>query len=398
MSKDALTIDAVMGTYNRFPITLTRGEGSYVTDSNGCRYLDYTSGIATCNLGHRPAQVQAALSAQLDALWHVSNLYHIEPQQALAEALVSQTCFDQVFFGNSGAEANEGAIKLARRYQQIVKGNKRFEVVTFNQSFHGRTLATLSATGQTKIQEGFEPKMPGFRYVAYNDQAALDDLIHDDTAAVMLELVQGEGGVIPADQAWVSDVVKRCQDAGVLVIVDEIQTGVGRTGTLYCYQQYGFEPDILTSAKGLGSGLPIGAVLAKRTVATAFSPGTHGSTFGGNPLVTTAGLATLKVITAAGFLTEMQQKAARFNQGLQSLQKKYAAIQSVRGKGFLIGLELSTQAIDYVNRAREKYQLLLVVAGPQVLRILPPLNTTEEEMASALQALDDLFAEMQMQQ
>ena len=394
MSNDTLAIDAVMGTYNRFPLTLTSGQGSLVTDSNGVVYLDYTSGIATCNLGHRPQQVEQALSAQIKKLWHVSNLYHIEPQQALAEALVSHTCFDQVFFGNSGAEANEGAIKLARRYQQVINGNQRFEVVTFNQSFHGRTLATLSATAQTKIQAGFGPKMPGFRYLPYNDRAALIDLIHEDTAAVMLELVQGEGGVIPAGKAWVSDVVKRCQAAGVLVIVDEIQTGVGRTGTLYCYQQYQFEPDILTSAKGLGSGLPIGAVLAKRAVAAAFSPGTHGSTFGGNPLVTTAGLATIQTITAPGFLAEVQEKAALFNQGLQALKEKYSVITAVRGKGFLMGLVLSSEAIAYVNRARETYQLLLVVAGPNVLRILPPLTTTEAEMKRALQTLDKLFADM----
>lgn len=384
-------VNPVMETYGRFPITLTYGEGSYVYDDAGNKYLDYTAGIATCNLGHRPPSVQRAVEQQLNSLWHVSNLYHIQPQEALAKLLTENTIFDQVFFGNSGAEANEGAIKLARRYQQKIKATNRYEIVTFKQSFHGRTLATLKATGQEKIQDGFTPHMPGFRYLPYNDYKALDDLIHDETAAVMLELTQGEGGVIPAETAWVKALVEKCQAAGVLVIVDEIQTGVGRTGTLYLYEQYGFEPDILTSAKGLASGFPIGALLAKAEVAKAFSKGTHGSTFGGNPIVTTAGLATLQAILAPGFLSEVTQKAADFITGLNQIKAASPIIKTVRASGFLIGLELTEPAINYVNKAREEMQTLFVVAGPNVLRILPPLTTTEEEMNKALRVIHDLF-------
>ncbi|GEN55940.1 acetylornithine aminotransferase [Halolactibacillus alkaliphilus] len=390
MSNLTLT-PSIMDTYTRFPITLTYGEGSYVYDSEGVKYLDYTAGIATCNLGHRPPSVQHAVEEQLNSLWHVSNLYHIEPQEQLAKLLTENTVFDQVFFGNSGAEANEGAIKLARRYQQKIKGNNRFEIVTFKQSFHGRTLATLKATGQEKIQDGFTPHMPGFRYLPYNNYAALDDLIHDDTAAVMLELTQGEGGVIPADKQWIDQLVKRCQESGVLVIVDEIQTGVGRTGTLYLYEQYGFEPDILTSAKGLASGFPIGALLAKKDVAQAFSKGTHGSTFGGNPIVTTAGYATVKEILKPGFLAEVKEKSTQFIAELQQIKSASSHIKDIRAKGFLIGLELDEPAIDYVNRAREEMATLFVLAGPNVLRILPPINTSEEELNKALCVLRDLF-------
>lgn len=392
MSDLKLKQEAIMSTYARFPIKLIKGEGSYVTDENEVEYLDYTSGIATCNLGHRPEGVQKGLENQLNQLWHVSNLYHIEPQEKLAEQLVAHTCFDQVFFGNSGAEANEGAIKLARRYHQKVKETGKYEVVTFSQSFHGRTLATLKATAQEKIQDGFLPEMPGFRYLPYNDEAALDDLVHEETAAVLLELVQGEGGVIPAKQAFIDKLVRICHENGVLIIVDEIQTGVGRTGHLYCYEQYGFEPDILTTAKGLGSGLPIGAVLAKEEVSRAFSAGTHGSTFGGNPLVTTAGLKTIEAITVPGFLEDVQEKAAYFYQGLIKLKNESQQIKEVRGKGFLLGLLIDGKAIDLVHKAREEHHLLLVVAGPDVLRILPPLTTTKAEMDYALEVLRDLFA------
>lgn len=384
-------LSPLMETYGRFPLTLISGEGSYVYDETKTAYLDYTAGIATCNLGHRPQAVQAAVEKQLNNVWHVSNLYHIKPQEDLAHLLIKHTVFDQAFFGNSGAEANEGAIKLARRYQQKIKKTNRFEIVTFNQSFHGRTLATLKATGQEKIQDGFTPHMPGFRYLPYNDVAALDDLIHDHTAAVMLELTQGEGGVIPADKLWIKELVKRCKEAGVLVIIDEIQTGIGRTGTLYQYEQYDFEPDILTSAKGLASGFPIGALLAKSHVASAFSKGTHGSTFGGNPIVTTAGFATVKEVLKSGFLTEVNHKADIFIDGLKRIKQSSHKIKAIRSSGLLIGLELNEPAISYVNQAREDYHTLFVTAGEHVLRILPPLTTSEEEMKHALTVLRALF-------
>ncbi len=381
----------VMPTYNRFPITLKRGKGSYVWDQENMAYLDYTSGIATCNLGHAPTAVKTAVETQLNELWHCSNLYTIPSQEKLASELVKHTVFDQVFFCNSGAEANEAAIKIARRYAQEVKQSSRYEVVTFNQSFHGRTLATLSATGQEKIQAGFQPLMPGFRYVPYNDKQALHDLIRNETCAVMLELVQGEGGVIPADFAWVQEVVRLCKENDVLVIIDEIQTGIGRTGSFFAYERYQIEPDVISVAKGLGSGFPIGAMLAKVHVAEAFQPGSHGSTFGGNPLATTAGLQTIQSLLDTELLTQAKENMKYLWSKLADLNEVFTTIKDIRGKGFLIGIEVDGQAIDYVTKAREDHQLLLLVAGPQVLRILPPLTTTKEEMDLALAKLEAVF-------
>lgn len=371
---------AVMPTYNRFPITPTKGDGSYIWDQDGVKFLDYTAGIGTCNLGHRPKTVEDALVRQLGELWHCSNLYSIPNQEQLAKQLVKHSVFDQVFFSNSGAEANEAAIKLARRYAQEVKQTDQYEIVTFKQSFHGRTLATLAATGQAKIQAGFEPKMPGFRYLPYNDLAALEQLVRPETCAVMLELIQGEGGVHPADQAWLDQLVALCHENELLLMIDEVQTGMGRTGTLFAYQQYEIEPDVITLAKGLGSGFPVGATLAKKEVARAFTAGAHGSTFGGNPLATTAGLATIEQMTSAGFLTMVKENSDYLWQKLQTLCGQSNQVKGLRGQGYLIGVEVEGQAIDYVNRAREEQQLLILVAGPQVVRLLPPLTTTKEEI------------------
>ncbi|CQR46027.1 Acetylornithine aminotransferase [Paraliobacillus sp. PM-2] len=381
----------VMSTYNRFPITLKKGKGSYVWGQDDQAYLDYTSGIATCNLGHVPTTVKAAVENQLNELWHCSNLYTIPSQEKLANQLVEHTVFDQVFFCNSGAEANEAAIKIARRYAQEINQSDKYEIVTFNQSFHGRTLATLSATGQTKIQAGFQPLMPGFRYLPYNDKDALADLIRPETCAVLLELVQGEGGVIPAGLTWVKEVVRLCKENNVLVIIDEIQTGMGRTGSLFAYEKYQIEPDVISVAKGLGSGFPIGAILAKNYVAEAFQPGSHGSTFGGNPVATTAGLETLRTMMDTDLLTEVEAKIAYLWSGLESLANKTSEIKEIRGKGFLIGIEVEGKAIDYVTKARENHQLLILVAGDHVIRILPPLTTTIEEIDRALCKLEALF-------
>lgn len=384
-------ISSVMPTYARFPLTLTKGEGSYVWDDQGKKYLDYTAGIATCNLGHRPIEVETAVKNQLNQLWHCSNLYTIPNQEQLADLLTSHSAFDQVYFSNSGAEANEAAIKLARRYAQKVKNIDQYEIVTFKQSFHGRTLATLSATGQEKVQVGFAPKMPGFRYLPFNDITALSHLVKPETCAVMLELIQGEGGVNPADQAWIDQLVSICREHDLLMIIDEIQTGMGRTGTLFAYQQYGFEPDIITLAKGLGSGFPIGATLAKAHVAKAFAVGAHGSTFGGNPLATAAGLATFKEIVEPHFLTRVQKKIDYFWQQLEQVCAQAKVVEEVRGKGFLIGIEVKGQALDYVNQAREKHQLLLLVAGPKVIRVLPPLTTSRAEMDQVINHLSQLL-------
>ncbi|MFP7254130.1 acetylornithine transaminase [Terribacillus goriensis] len=392
MSETNAAVSSVMPTYSRFPISIAKGEGSYVWDADGKQYLDYTAGIATCNLGHAPAAVKEAVKEQLDTIWHCSNLYHIPVQEQLAELLTGHTFADQVFFANSGAEANEAAIKLARSYAQKVKGTNAYEVVTFSQSFHGRTLATLAATGQEKIQKHFAPLTKGFRHLPYNDVEALDELIGPDTCGVLLELVQGEGGVIPADPAWVKEVERLCKEHDVLFMLDEVQTGVGRTGTLYAYEQYELEPDVLTTAKGLGSGIPIGAMIATGKAAAAFEAGSHGSTFGGNPVAAAAGKSTLEVITNPQFLIEVQETADYFRRELEGIAAASRAFTDVRGKGLLLGLGTTGKAIDLVNQARD-LGLLVLVAGESVLRILPPLNTNKAEVDFCIETLKQIAGE-----
>ncbi|SHM70230.1 acetylornithine transaminase [Gracilibacillus kekensis] len=385
------SVNPVMHTYGRFPITLVEGKGSYVWDDEGEKYLDYSSGIATCNLGHVPEVVEKAVQEQLSKLWHCSNLYHIPTQERLAEALTKNSCGDQVFFCNSGAEANEAAIKIAKKYGHDVLGQEAPTIITFNNSFHGRTMATLSATGQKKIQDGFAPLTPGFDYLPFNDYQALEKLKEKKPVAVLLELVQGEGGVIPADLTWVKQLEAICKEHDILLMIDEIQTGIGRTGKLFAYQHYGIEPDVISIAKGLGSGFPIGAIIAKEYVANVFSPGTHGSTFGGNPIVTTAGLATINHLTQTNVLEEANEIAEYLWAKLEQLVSDKQEIKSVRGKGLLIGLETEGKAIDYVNKAREEHQLLIIVAGPQIVRILPPLTTTKEEVDEFIGKINKIF-------
>lgn len=393
-NNDVLETQKIMPTYNRFPVTLKKGKGSYVWDEDDTKYLDYTAGIATCNLGHVPDAVKEKVDEQLQNLWHCSNLYHIPSQEKLANLLTEHSHFDQVFFCNSGAEANEAAIKLVRRYVQKVKKQEVYEIVTFKQGFHGRTLGTLSATGQTKIQDGFFPLVSGFRYLPYNDIDAINSLSGQKTSAVMLEVVQGEGGVIPADQAWIDQLVAKCKEQDILIIVDEIQTGMGRTGTLFAHEQYGFEPDVMTLAKGLGSGFAVGAMLAKEEVAQAFVPGTHGSTFGGNPLATTAGAATIETILEQHVLENCQTISAYLTEKLEQLRESYPdKIKQVRGKGLMIGIEVDGPAIDIVNKARDE-QLLILVAGPNVVRILPPLTTTTEEADEFINKLGATLAKL----
>lgn len=384
-------IQSLMATYARFPLTLVKGKGSYVWDDQGKKYLDFSAGIATCNLGHVPDVVKEALEKQLGTLWHCSNLYHIPVQEKLASILTENSCCDQAFFCNSGAEANEAAIKMARRYAQKVKGTEKYEVVTFNHSFHGRTLATLSATGQKKIQQGFKPLLEGFRYLPYNDMAALDQLVQENTCAVLLELVQGEGGVTPADPEWVQELVKRCQENDILFMVDEVQTGMGRTGTLFAYQQYNVEPDVISLAKGLGSGIPIGAILAKAEVAQAFDNGSHGSTFGGNPMSATAGLATVEYMLSEGIARRSAELGAYLQDRLIELQHTFSEIEEVRGKGLLQGFVIKEKAASIIKAAREK-QVLILTAGPDVVRILPPLTTTKEEIDHMISVLKEILA------
>ncbi|MED1467169.1 acetylornithine transaminase [Bacillus salipaludis] len=384
----------LMATYNRFQVTLVKGKGSYVWDDKGTQFLDFTSGIATCNLGHVPDSVKEKLEEQVQNLWHCSNLYNIPNQQELAALLTENSCGDQVFFCNSGAEANEAAIKLARRYAQKVKGTDSYEVVTFEQSFHGRTLATLSATGQEKIQQGFLPLVQGFRYLPFNDNEAIEQLAEIKPAAVLLELVQGEGGVIPANKEWVKKLEHICKSNDILLMVDEIQTGIGRTGTLFAYEQYEIEPDVISVAKGLGSGFPIGAIIAKEKVAKAFEPGSHGSTFGGNPLATAAGVATITYIVKSDVLSKAGEISSYLDEKLQSLTEKYSFIKDVRGKGLLKGIVIDVNAAEVVQKAIGE-QLLILTAGPNVIRVLPPLTATIEEVNEFITKLEKAFQSIQ---
>ncbi|QRG67288.1 aspartate aminotransferase family protein [Brevibacillus choshinensis] len=380
----------LMNNYARWPISLVKGQGNQVWDDQGNQYLDFTSGIAVTSLGHVPPKVTAKLHEQLDTLWHCSNLVHVPQQGILAEKLSRLSGLDQAFFCNSGAEANEGLIKLARRYAQKVKGTERFEIITFEQSFHGRTLATLTATGQDKVKDGFAPLPQGFVTVPYNDLEAVKSAVTDKTCAIMLELIQGEGGVHPAGDAFVKGLRELCDAHGLLLLVDEIQTGIGRTGTWFAFQQYGVKPDAISLAKGLGSGFPIGAVVATKEVAEAFAPGTHGTTFGGNPLAATAGIATLDTMEQEAILDKVAKVHELLIQELTQLKAAHPdKVVTVRGKGLLLGVELSITAAAAVNYAREKKGVILLMAGPNVVRLLPSFITTEAEVKQAIAALDE---------
>ena len=335
-----LTEKHVAQTYGRYPIALVRGKGTHVWDRSGKEYLDFVSGLAVDNLGHCHPKVVSAIRKQAGELLHVSNLYHIEPQAKLAAELTRLSFADKVFFCNSGAEANEAAIKLARRFYHDRGEKSRREIITFNNSFHGRTMATISATAQTKFHVGFKPLLPGFKYVPFNDIAALQNALSAKTCAVLIEPIQGEGGVNVAKNSYLKNVKKLCQKNGSLLIFDEVQTGFGRTGKLFAYEHYGVQPDIITLAKALGAGVAIGAMAATDKVMQSFVPGTHAATFGGNPLACQAALASLKVLTSKNFIERSNEKGAYFLERLQALAKKYPFIREVRGLGLMLAVEL----------------------------------------------------------
>ncbi|EHB54663.1 acetylornithine transaminase [Paenibacillus lactis] len=377
-------------TYARYPLSLVKGEGSWLWDDQGNKYLDFMAGLAVTNLGHAPVKVKEKLKAQLDGLWHVSNLFHIPGQEKAAALLTANTCADAVFFCNSGAEANEAAIKLARRYHQKVKGTGRYEIITFTQSFHGRTLATLTATGQDKVKEGFLPLPAGFLSVPLHDLPALEAAINDNTAAIMIEMVQAEGGVHPVEPEFLQAVTELCKQHGLLLIVDEVQTGMGRTGKLFAHEHYGIEPDIFTVAKGLGSGFPVGAMLGKGYLRDAFTAGSHGSTFGGTPLASAVVAATIEAMLE----DNVPQRAAEAGEYLTAqLQEKLAGIpfvKSIRGKGLLIGIECAEPVGELVLEGQRR-GLLFVTAGPNVIRLLPNLLVTREEIDQAVSILIDII-------
>ena len=371
--------------YKRAPIEFVKAEGSYLIDSEGKAYLDFSSGIGVTNLGFQP-QVQQALIQQAGRIWHSPNLYLSSLQEQVAQELAGS--YDYLaFFCNSGAEANEAAIKLAR------KATGKQGIITFQQSFHGRTFGAMAATGQDKIKEGFGDGVPHFSYAVYNDLASVEKLISQDTAAVMLELVQGESGVRPAEVTFVKNLADFCQREGILLIVDEVQTGMGRTGQLYSFEHYGIIPDIVTLAKGLANGLPAGALLGKSSLAPAFGPGSHGSTFGGNKLAMAAALETLHIMKETGFMEEVRSKSAILLEQLQLAFQDHPKISAVRGLGMMIGIETSDSLSKIVEAARQK-GLIILTAGENVIRLLPPLTISREEIQQGIAILKEVFSEV----
>ncbi|WP_020619554.1 acetylornithine transaminase [Paenibacillus daejeonensis] len=392
MNEHGTAASSLFPTYARFPVTLVKGEGSWLWDDQGNKYLDFMCGLAVTNLGHAPEQVKQALVRQLDELWHVSNLFHIPNQEVAARLLTEHSCADAVFFCNSGAEANEAAIKLARRYHQQVLKNGRHEIITFSQSFHGRTLATLTATGQDKVKEGFQPLPPGFKTVPLHDEAALEAAISEHTAAILIETVQAEGGVNLVEPAFMHRVAKLCKEHGLLLIVDEIQTGMGRTGKLFSYEHYGIEPDIFTLAKGLGSGFPVGAMLAKAPLREAFGPGSHGSTFGGTPLATAVVKATIETMISEAVVDQAADAGQYLLARLRDQLADNPFVKEIRGLGLIVGIACDGAVGDLVTAARDR-GLLVVTAGPQVIRLLPNLLVSRSEIDQAVDILVGLLAE-----
>lgn len=383
-----------IGNYLRYPAAMVEASGCRVTDADGKEYLDFLSGIAVCGLGHCHPKITEAITMQAAKLVHVSNLYYTEPQIQLAELLVNNSFGEKVFFCNSGAEANEAAIKLARIYSP--KG--RYKIISLSESFHGRTLATVAATGQPKFHVGFEPLPAGFQAVPFGDLAALEAAIDQETCAILCEPLQGEGGVRPLEQEYLHGIKSLCDKNGLLLIFDEIQTGMGRTGSLFAYEQLGVTPDILTMAKALGNGLPIGGLLTTTEISKAFVPGTHASTFGGNPVACAAAVATLETMLADGFFEQVHDTGQYFRQELLKLVQKFPSLLvSVRGRGLIVGAVLTAKGVEnggeIVNRMFER-GFLMNFAGNVVLRFVPPLIVSREEIDQLLIALSDVLAEI----
>jgi predicted acetylornithine/succinylornithine family transaminase len=386
----ALADENIMNTYKRFPIVLVKGSGIKVWDVNGKEYLDFVAGIAVCNLGHSHPQVIATVKEQLENLTHVSNLYYTEPQAQLAKLLVDNSFADKVFFCNSGAEANEAAIKLARKYAHENMGPDKFELITMKDSFHGRTMATITATGQEKFQFGFTPLLEGFTYVPFNDLQALEARISNKTCGIMMEPIQGEGGVNIPDTQYLARMREICDRHGILLIVDEVQTGMGRTGELFAYEHSGIKPDIMTLAKALGNGFPIGAMLATNKIAKAFIPGNHASTFGGSPLAMAAANATVKTMLQEGILEHCRKMGDYFLLQLKKLQQKHKIIKEVRGMGLMLAAQLNIESGDIVNECLQK-GLLINSAGSKTLRFVPPLIITTQDVDQAIKVLDEVM-------
>ena len=389
-----LTNKHVAKNYGRYPIGLVRGKGTAVWDASGKKYIDFVAGLAVDNLGHCPPTVVKAIRKQAGKLLHVSNLYHIEPQSQLAAELTRLTFADKFFFCNSGTEANEAAIKLARRWFYDNGQSKRYEIITMNDSFHGRTMASLSATAQKKIHTGFTPLLPGFKYVPFNNIAALKKALTKKTCAVLIEPIQGEGGVNLAQETYLKTLRKICNEKGILLIFDEIQTGFGRTGRLFAYERYKIKPDIITLAKALGGGIAIGAMGSTNKIIESFSPGTHGATFGGNPLACAASLASLKTLTKKGFLKKTSSTGDYFLEQLHGLRKKFSMIREVRGIGLMLAIELDRPGAEVVTNCM-KEGLLINCIQQNIIRFLPPLIITRKEIDLLIKTLSKIFTKME---
>lgn len=371
-------MSALLPTYQRTDVELVKGQGSIVEDATGKTYLDFIMGIAVCNTGHRHPYIQQRLEEQLNQIWHTSNLFQIAAQERVAERLTEDSHLSHAFFCNSGAEANEAAYKLVRKW------TGKTEVVTFKQSFHGRTFAMMGATGQEKIKAGYGEMVNGFKHLPFNEMESLS-AITEQTAAVWLEIIQGEGGVVVADDAWLEALMKKAQQYDVKIIVDEVQTGIGRTGSRFAFEQTPLVPDIITLAKGLGSGLAVGALLATEEAAEVFTPGSHGSTFGGNPLAMTAAEATLDLLLSDTVMADVQGKGEYLRQQLENKLPK-SIVSSIRGRGLMIGIECTMPVAPLIDALREN-GLLVVSAGPHVIRLLPSLFVTEQELMHAIEKI-----------
>lgn len=389
----ALSSTVLANTYARFPIVLVKGRGARLWDSEGKEYLDFVGGIAVDALGHCHPRMVEAIRAQAETLIHVSNLYHIEPQIRLGRLLVEHSFADRAFFCNSGAEANEAAIKLARKWAKDHWSSDRTEIVCMHHAFHGRTLATVTATGNPKYLHGFEPVMPGFKHVPFDDLRAAERAIDNRTCAVLVEPVQGEGGVNVPAEGYLPGLRRLCDEAGILLILDEVQSGMGRTGRLFACQHWGVEPDIMTLAKALAGGLPMGAMLATEQVAASFVPGTHASTFGGTPFVSAVACAVVQTILEEDLAGNAARMGTYFRETLAALQARRPTVRGVRGLGLLVGVEVTVPARDVVAACMRR-GLLALTAGDQVVRFVPPLIVTQAEVDQAVAILDAALQEV----
>lgn len=383
----------VMNTYGRFPISLVKGKGALAWDADGKEYVDMVGGIAVCSLGHAHPELVAVLKDQAEKLWHCSNLYWIEPQVELAEKLCQASGMSKAFFANSGAEANEGAIKLARKYFSKQDQDK-YEIIAMNHSFHGRTTGSLALTGQTKYQNGFGPLLPGVSYAEYNDLDSVAALITEKTCAVIVEPVQGEGGVYPAELSFMKGLRALCDEKGILLIFDEVQCGMSRTGKVMAYDHYGVKPDVVTLAKALGGGFPISAMLAGEKCADVLGPGDHATTFGGNPLACAVASKMIDLLQDPALLQHVEEIAQYLTDQLNVLAEKEPRMVSVRGLGLLMGVEFSAEVKGLVNACMDN-GLLTLSAGPNVLRLVPPLNITKAEIDRAMEILTQSLSQWQ---